>query len=187
MRRRSTLVVYNKEVPNGRRWCAALFNYRAYWYGAVDDGENSGETESQGEWKRIRSREEMPENIREAYDKALANAISGHSASPGAPTTKIVFNGQEYAGVDSMPDEIRQAFEEALSAARGVEAGDSDLLRGRTRMTETILTQHGHTDWAFSDKAIEPGSSAFSSQRLLVIGFLVLALLCALYFIFRAS
>jgi hypothetical protein len=137
--------------------------------------------------KEYASREEVPENIREAYDKALANAISGHSASPGAPTTKIVFNGQEYASVDSMPDEIRQAFEEALSAARGVEAGDSDLLRGRTRMAETILTQHGHTDWAFSDKAIEPGSSTFSSQRLLVIGFLVLALLCALYFIFRES
>jgi hypothetical protein len=137
--------------------------------------------------KEYASREEMPENIREAYDKALGNVINGQSASHGKPTAKIVFNGQEYAGVDSMPADIRQAFEEALSSARGVEGGDSGLTIVRTRMAETILTQHGHTDWAFSGKAIEPVSSAWSSQGLLVIGFLALAVLTAIYFLFRAN
>ncbi|MGO9567652.1 MAG: hypothetical protein ACLP5H_08935 [Desulfomonilaceae bacterium] len=137
--------------------------------------------------KEYASREEMPENIRHAYDKALANAASGNSASLCAPTTRIVFNGQEYASVDSMPADVRQTYEEALSTAQGVEAGDSSFSRGRTKLSETILTHHGHTDWAMLDKAIEPGTSASSSRRLLVIGFLVLALLCALYFFIRAS
>ena len=64
--------------------------------------------------KEYASREEMPENIRHAYDKALANARSGGSAGPGAPATKIVFNGQEYSSVDSMPADVRQTYEEVL-------------------------------------------------------------------------
>jgi hypothetical protein len=137
--------------------------------------------------KEYASREEMPENIRAAYDKALASARRGDSASLGAPTTKIIFNGQEYSSEDSMPADVRQTYEEVLRTALGGETADSGLPRGRTRLAETILTHHGHTDWAFSDKAIEPGSSAFSSQRLLLIGFLVLALLTALYLLFRSG
>ena len=137
--------------------------------------------------KEYASREEMPENIRDAYDKALANASSSGSPGPGAPATGIVFLGQEYANVDNMPADVRQTCEEVLSTAQGVETADSSLPRGRRRLAETVLTHHGHTDWAKLDEAIEPGMSAKSSQRLLVVGFLVLALVSALYFIFRAS
>jgi hypothetical protein len=45
--------------------------------------------------KEYSSPEEKPENIRNAYEKALANAARRDSASPGAPTTRIVFYGQE--------------------------------------------------------------------------------------------
>ncbi len=137
--------------------------------------------------KEYASREEMPENIREAYDKALATTISSDSANPGAPATRIVFLGGEYANVDSMSADVRQTYEEVLSTAQGVEKADSGLPREGTRLAETILTHHGHTDWAKLDEAIEPGTSATSSQRLLVVGFLVLALLSALHFFFRAS
>ncbi len=57
--------------------------------------------------KEYASREEMPENIRHAYDKALAKATGADSDSLGAPTTRIVFLGQEYANVDSMPADVR--------------------------------------------------------------------------------
>ena len=137
--------------------------------------------------KEYSSRDQMPESIRQAYDKALANSTTDGSTGSETRTTKIVFNGQEYSSVDSMPAGIRQFYKKVLGSTQRVGADDSGLAGGGKSLAQTILTQHGHTDWAMSDKAIAPGTSASSSQRLLVAGFLVLALLSALYFLFRAG
>jgi hypothetical protein len=64
---------------------------------------------------------------------------------------------------------------------------DSRLAGKGQSLAQTILTPHGHTDWAMSGKAIEPGTSASSSQRLFIVGLLVLAELSALSFWFRAG
>jgi hypothetical protein len=55
---------------------------------------------------------EMPADVREAYERAMAGGISIRSAK-----TRIVFNGREYAGLEAMPAETRQLYEKVLKAA----------------------------------------------------------------------
>jgi hypothetical protein len=128
------------------------------------------------------SREEMPENIRPLYDKALADSSRGESISSAVPHAKIVFNGEEYESVDSMPAHVRQLYEEILVPAQGREADDSGRSGRRARLAETIVTHHGHTDWAKSGKAIEPTTPV---KRWLIIGFFVLLGMAILYFLLR--
>lgn len=132
--------------------------------------------------KEYASREEMPEHIRHLYDQALAKSgcLDSENAAPFA--SKIVFNGNEYESVESMPADVRQLYESFPAAAQGGEADASLLSPGRTKLTETILTQHGHTDWARSDKAIEPASPV---KRWSIIGFLIFLGLTILYFLLR--
>ena len=59
--------------------------------------------------------EELPPEVRAAYEKAIATG--GASVS-----TKIVFNGQEYASLDQMPAAERQLYEDALKLSRDTEA-----------------------------------------------------------------
>jgi hypothetical protein len=59
--------------------------------------------------------EELPPEVRAAYEKAMATG--GASVS-----TKIVFNGQEYASLDQMPAAERQFYEDALRLTHDAEA-----------------------------------------------------------------
>jgi hypothetical protein len=127
--------------------------------------------------KEYGSREEMPENIRHLYDKAVANSSSGDCIGSAAPATKIVFDGQEYASVDRMPADVRQVFETVLMGP-----GDSLTPGEPESLEKTILTQHGHTNWARFDEGIE---SATSVKRWLFTGFIILLALAGLYFLLR--
>ena len=59
--------------------------------------------------------EELPPEVRAAYEKAMATG--GASVS-----TKIVFNGQEYASLDQMPAAQRKLYQYALKLSRDTEA-----------------------------------------------------------------
>ena len=48
--------------------------------------------------------DEMPDDLRQIYEKAL----------PGGVPSKITFNGQKFSSVDEMPPEIRQKYEAVL-------------------------------------------------------------------------
>ena len=52
--------------------------------------------------------EELPPEVRAAYEKAMATGGASFN-------TKIVFNGQEYASLDQMPAAQRQLYEVALA------------------------------------------------------------------------
>jgi hypothetical protein len=68
--------------------------------------------------KEYNSIEEMPHNIREAFEKAIASqADSGLQAKPATMQTKIIFNGTEYKNIDGMPQDVRQLYEKVLKAA----------------------------------------------------------------------
>src|SRR5205085_3833237 len=55
--------------------------------------------------------EELPPEVRSAYEKAMgAGGASG--------STKIVFNGEQYASLEQMPAAERQLYEDALKLAR---------------------------------------------------------------------
>ena len=53
--------------------------------------------------KEYGSVEEMPANIRQAYDKALESRKG-----------KIMFNGKKYENVEAMPPDVRQTYEEMM-------------------------------------------------------------------------
>ena len=59
--------------------------------------------------------EELPPEVRAAYERAIATG--GASVS-----RKIVFNGQEYASLDQMPAAERQLYEDALKLSHDTEA-----------------------------------------------------------------
>ena len=59
--------------------------------------------------------EELPPEVRAAYEKAMAMGDASVS-------TKIVFNGQEYASLDQMPAAQRQLYEVALKLSQDTEA-----------------------------------------------------------------
>lgn len=62
--------------------------------------------------KEYGSTGEMPADVREAFDKAMAGGIRIQTQK-----TRIVFNGREYAGLEAMPPEIRLSYEKLLQAA----------------------------------------------------------------------
>jgi hypothetical protein len=73
--------------------------------------------------------EELPPEVRAAYEKAMATGRASVS-------TKIVFNGQEYASLDQMPAVQRQLYEYALKLTRDTEA----VAPARKTATAALLT-----------------------------------------------
>ncbi|MBI3986848.1 MAG: hypothetical protein HY343_08015 [Lentisphaerae bacterium] len=69
--------------------------------------------------------EDMPEELRRAYEKAMGGA-SGRN--PAIVKTNIVFNGKEYQNADDMPEEDRRLYDMAMAA---VKAGDPAASPGR--------------------------------------------------------
>ncbi len=59
--------------------------------------------------KEYGSVEEMPGDIREAYEKAKGTSRIAAG--------KVVFNGQEYESVDAMPIEVRRVYDKVMEAA----------------------------------------------------------------------
>ncbi len=69
--------------------------------------------------------EEMPGDIRQAYERALAiragaspggllGSVAGSVSAP-AVSMKIVFNGQEYASAEHMPAAVRRLYEDVIA------------------------------------------------------------------------
>jgi hypothetical protein len=65
--------------------------------------------------KEYNSIEEMPDNVREAFKKAM-DSRSG-SEFPAGTQTRIIFNGTEYENIEAMPQDIRLLYEKMLKAA----------------------------------------------------------------------
>jgi hypothetical protein len=131
--------------------------------------------------------EEMPENIRHAYEKAMATAASrSQSVGPTSSQVKIVFNGREYNSKDQMPPEIRQMYDVAMAAVgsdRNVEAGG-----GTTGVQGTFLPTPGGRENVYSSPIpieVGAGVSASFGSRLLRPGIVILFLLLLLYFLYR--
>ncbi len=69
--------------------------------------------------KEYKSLEEMPEDIRKLFEKAISGEPETLQATHTTTKTKIVFNGQEYDSIDKMPTFARNLYEQALKAAQG--------------------------------------------------------------------
>jgi hypothetical protein len=133
--------------------------------------------------KEYNSIEEMPPDIRSAFEKAMSS-----QAGTGIQTvtqTKIIFNGTEYQSIDAMPPDVRQLYEKVLKAAETgempqglVSAGD---ISGSRTVSKAFLNI-GSGNMGIPTKA-EPAVSA----RTLVIGVLAIALIILLYLMFQGK
>jgi hypothetical protein len=128
--------------------------------------------------KEYSSVDEMPGDVREAYEKAKAASRSS--------ATRIVFNGREYPSVEAMPADIRQAFEEILR--KGVETGEipSGVLSG-VEFGGAVPGQgsKGVVRSLSTPRPIEPESVLSLSPRVLIVGLALLILSVGLYYIMR--
>jgi len=64
--------------------------------------------------------EEMPADVRQTYERALAMSVGGaHRGLLGsigsAVHTKIVFNGQEYTSAEHMPAAVRRLYDDVIA------------------------------------------------------------------------
>ncbi len=72
--------------------------------------------------------EEMPGDLRRAYEKRMGIATDASAAvGRGNVTTKMVVNGQEYASVDDMPPEVRAIYEMARRAVDAETKGGTEM------------------------------------------------------------
>lgn len=64
--------------------------------------------------------EEMPEDIRDLYAKAMGSVKdAGHQGNNTVSIqTKIIFNGAEYESIDAMPRDVRQSYEALMRVAK---------------------------------------------------------------------
>jgi len=86
--------------------------------------------------REYRSVEEMPPNIRQAYENAMSRSPDDGDRSgiesadgPAVAGAGITFNGHPYASVDGMPSDVRALYESAMAAVR---AGRNAASHGST-------------------------------------------------------
>ncbi len=125
--------------------------------------------------KEYGSVEEMPANVREAYERAKGTFRIA--------SARVVFNGQEYESVEAMPDDVRRVYDKVMTAAEtgktpeevlsGAEIGPPARVQGSQAVARSISRP----------RPIEPESILSLSPRMLIVGLALLALLLGLYFV----
>ncbi len=120
--------------------------------------------------------EDMPPEIRAAYERAMASlggrspqltagpaASYGDAATP--PTSTITFNGQHYGSADEMPADVRALYDDVIATLRHEQAA-SGAPQGTTA-ARTVYQDGGP-----SGSSIQPRSVA---PRLMVVVAVILA------------
>jgi len=125
--------------------------------------------------------EEMPHDIRTAFEKGITSRAGlGQQIKSTTVQTKIIFNGTEYKNIDAMPQENRQLYEKLMKAAEsGAIQPDGDLLREvlGSETSKTVRTTN-----ILKTVSIEPSFS----QRRLIYGVILGALILLIYYVFKA-
>jgi len=154
--------------------------------------------------KEYNSIEEMPPEIRTAFEKAMA--LHGNQTIPLDTRTTINFNGKEYQSIDEMPPDTRKLYEKVLnmaqtgemqpgifthttvnvqkhprSAIEGISSGPT--IGGDTSVSHTTSKSFFNSGTENMGTPIKAESTF--SLRSLVIGFGVIALIVLLYFILQ--
>ncbi len=136
--------------------------------------------------REYNSVDEMPADIRETFEKAMASRTdSGHKEKSALIRTKINFNGTEYDSIDAMPKGVRELYETVLKAAEtgSVPPGIDIMKTGGGRLTETKSSVTFRLGDMHRPTKTEP---SFSMKKL-VISALLAALVFLLYFLYSLS
>ena len=131
--------------------------------------------------KEYNSLEEMPDDIRKAFEKAVPPSSAPAQGIPSqAQRTTIIFNEREYDSIDAMPREIRQLYEKVLeAAATGAEPSDIDFPEIREGLRAGTGRQGTVSSGALQPQKFE---SAFSLKT--VISALILAAIILVLYLF---
>lgn len=130
--------------------------------------------------KKYQSLEEMPDDIRQAIEKAMTD--DGLTSQPNTET-KIVVNGTEYNSIDEMPPDIRELYEKAIKALRTRELTHDEVSLAGDGMSGNL---HKRAISYRGPEPIEPQSFFSSFLDWLIWGALILAVITVLYFLFAA-
>ncbi|MDD5599457.1 MAG: hypothetical protein PHV82_16030 [Victivallaceae bacterium] len=131
--------------------------------------------------KEYNSIEEMPPDIRAAFEKAMASPSNQINIS--SQQTKIVFNGIEYKNIEEMPQDIRQLYEKVITAAKENDVHSGISLSGNFSSTGKISkTISGMENTKAPIKA-----ESIISPRILITGIAVIALIVFLYLMFQGK
>lgn len=132
--------------------------------------------------KEYSSTDEMPPEVREIFQKAMAaNTGSSQQLSATVTRTKIFFNGKEYESIDKMPQDVRRLYEKVLKAAEtGVAPSDLDL----ADMRRGILGESKSVKAFVSGGVLSPPKTepAFSA-RTVIVSIVLAALLLLIYYL----
>jgi len=135
--------------------------------------------------KEYNSIEEMPPDIRNAFEKAMASKTdSGLQINPASIQTKIIFNDTEYPSIDAMPQDVHQLYEKVLKAAETGTAPVNIITANDISSIQTGPKTYGNTNMETMGKPAKIEPTAFS-PRTLIICFMVIALIILLYLIFQ--
>jgi len=135
--------------------------------------------------KEYNSIEEMPQDIRNAFEKAMASKTgSGQQVNPATMQTKIIFNGTEYQSIDAIPQDVRQLYEKVLKAAETGTAPANIITANDISGLQAEPKSYGPTNMGNMGYPTKIEPSAFS-PRMLIIGVMVIALIILFYFLFQ--
>jgi hypothetical protein len=131
--------------------------------------------------KEYNSAEEMPPELREAYEKAVGSGAGVRIEKPQVHVeTKIVFNGKEYDSLGGMPADVRRLYQSVMKSAEKGEASP-EMLAAALGEDPALTGQSGgiHTSFDLA-KPIEPTSS---TPRWIIVALALLVLVFMLYYL----
>jgi hypothetical protein len=134
--------------------------------------------------KEYNSIEEMPEDIRKAFEKAMISKDGKSSQITTNMQNKIMFNDVEYESIDAMPQDVRQLYKEVMKTVetRATSPGNDfeakvDFSFTKSKDSRTAMTGKIH-------QPIKP-EPIFSSRKL-IFSVILIALIILLYFLFHS-
>jgi len=129
--------------------------------------------------------EEMPDDVRHAYEQAMAGAgREGHSITAAGPPARVVFNGREYASLDEMPAEVRTLYNAAMATIDAHGSVEFGVGKAHASTRAPVGPAGGVAPQQPSMAPIEVGPGAVNSTlRVVIAAIMILMLLGALYFL----
>ena len=134
--------------------------------------------------KEYNSIEEMPNEIRQAFKKAMASqADSGLHVNSATTQTKIIFNGTDYKNIDAMPQDTRQLYEKVMKAA---ETGNAPSEIDLAEIGSGMQKESGTFGVAHQSNTPQPAKFEPSiSTRTLIVSVVLIVLFLLIYYLWQ--
>ena len=132
--------------------------------------------------KEYSSPDELPLELRKAYDQALANRDNSQQMQITG-SSKITFNGHTYPNREAMPDEERLIYDSAMEAIDRNHDGIPDSLQmGKNAVLPSAGTSTPISPLPDQQSPISPDRPGQGRTFITVVAILVLLLAVALFY-----